>query len=189
MSLVRFFLICMLILPSAFAFSQKNREGKKYIVTLQTGVNFGANTKGASFGYFINKKSILSLEFSALEGRSNDDDFEEEDNGQLYLLSYQFIPSSTFYISPSLYYLNQVKADDFDFNADFEYRPTNKTHYTTLGIGFRIGNQWDWDNFSLACDWAGIFREISVIEEDGPGVDDRYPINISFLNLRLGYSF
>lgn len=32
---------------------------------------------------------------------------------------------------------------------------------TNLGVEFHIGNQWQWDNFKIGCDWIGGFAVLS----------------------------
>ena len=97
---------------------------------------------------------------------------------------------------PTIYYKRNT--GDF-FNATLIYED--------VGTGFRVGNEWQWENFTMGCDWVGVSQPIySNVKEDkfipsagSPDYDRRQYVdeqnrfvkdtNINLLRVYAGASF
>jgi hypothetical protein len=42
---------------------------------------------------------------------------------------------------------------------------------TNTGIDLHVGNQWQWDGFTMGCDWVGYFLSLSTSASYGSGSD------------------
>ena len=48
----------------------------------------------------------------------------------------------------------------FEYNTnftEFDKSADTKVKVSSVGVDFAIGNQWQWDTFTMGCDWFGLF--------------------------------
>lgn len=67
--------------------------------------------------------------------------------------------------------------------------------YEDVGVGINIGNEWQWDTFTMGCDWFGINTTVVKLnhEERATGTTDAPNLNKGFtfnlLHFYVGVSF
>ena len=171
--------------------STMNRDGLKYTVDFNlTGQMLQSQATGINLGYFKDLNNIIYLSFFNLDTNNYSWVDEELEDGYMIEVALKHFTGNSFYIRPSLYLRSQQLADDEDYdNATDSYLATDITDYQTVGIGFNIGNQWQWENFTLGCNWIGIRKDITTIDKDGPGTDAYTEVTGELLNFYLGASF
>ena len=65
-----------------------------------------------------------------------------------------------------------------------------RTSFADTGLGLKIGNQWQWDSFTMGCDWVGVSKSLAMLEQNGDK-DADYPnaTNVTLVNFYLGATF
>jgi hypothetical protein len=171
--------------------SRMNRDNVKYMVTGTLSAQMvHSSASGFTFGFYKEPNNIVFASFYTLE--YNDFNFHDEelDDGSLFELGIQHFTGNSFYIKPTIYLRNQQLGDDEEYDSgSSSYKLTDITDYKTVGIGFSIGNQWQWENFTIGCNWIGIKKDLSTLDKDGPGTDAYYEVTSELLNFYLGASF
>ncbi|MDP7321476.1 MAG: hypothetical protein QF441_12760 [Bacteriovoracaceae bacterium] len=181
--------------------SMKNRDGKK--TTLNVGLlgnTFEANSTSLELGYFLDLNTVLSLQFHDLASYNNETTGDEVDkawnkDGEGYALSagLKKYVSNSFYYKPEIYYRKQTRINSISYNYSFgsstrDLIGTESTDFSDIGISFKIGNQWQWDNFTLGTDWVGLASTVAMLEQSGD-VESHDKTNLTLLNFYLGYTF
>lgn len=170
--------------------STEARENKKVQIALgmigHEYVGFSALT--AHVGFFLDSENILFARYSNLNGRG----FDNSDSAKLRAVTVglRHFVGSSFNLTPSIYYKRTVEDGDFSL---FTSQRTRKV-YEDMGIGFRIGNEWQWDSFMIGCDWFGINRTIKEYHNektndswDDISSDGKYSFIIT--SFYVGFSF
>lgn len=162
--------------------SKMQRENKKYLINASLfGVSFLTFSSSLEFGYYLSIDEILSLQLTGLNDRNSIEGQSED--GFAVELGYKMFVSNSFYIKPELYYRAQNREVEYDYLIDrYEFKD-----FKDIGIFFKIGNQWQWDNFTIGCDWLGIGRTVLALEDSDDYFDRS--AEISYLNFYLGMSF
>lgn len=184
--------------------SMGNREDKEYMATLTFGgIAHTASTSALEIGKYLDENSLATIKFTSLTGLAasieNDESSEgdklwdEHLSGYAVSAGYKRFSGNSFYIHPEVYYRQQKYVG----NTTESYNSTTDTwtltdsetgDFSDLGVSFRIGNQWQWKNFTLGCDWVGLSR--SIMNTVNGEVDTIvFGNNISLLNVYLGASF
>ncbi|MFS4458159.1 hypothetical protein [Bdellovibrio sp. HCB2-146] len=141
--------------------SEHNRMGKKYVVAAQlfgVGVAQGSG-QGVVAGYHLDRNTVVQLE--VLSGVRKDGIFEnyELKTNSVGIHAKKFV-SNSFYVNGGLDYSTIKYDNDYIFTTS-----SNKDAYgfeaTMLSAGFVIGNQWQWESFTLGCDWVGLTLPLS----------------------------
>jgi len=181
--------------------SMANREGKKYSVNaILTGISFGSGSAGIEAGYHLDTNTVVGLEFHSLSGLDDDQDstFYEDRKGQAISLSLKKFTSNSFYIKPAIYHRTQNHIESgwrsYSSTTDkWTVSSRNSTEFTDMGVSFTIGNQWQWENFTLGCNWVGLSRSLSVLDKkdtnDGAPVAQNDLSSGQLLNFYMGYTF
>ncbi len=143
--------------------SEQNREGKTYQANaLLTGSGpSSGSTSGLQFGYFLKPNDILMLEYTTATSSTNYTSsvsgvvVSQSDTKITYNslgIHYKYFSSNSFYVRGGLdfmkghlnnNYVSNYGSSSYSFDAH------------VLSVMFNIGNQWQWDNFTLGCDWVG----------------------------------
>lgn len=168
--------------------SEQNREGLQYqIVGSILGGAQHSFTPNPSLeaSYFKDKNTVISLRFN----KYNEDlkDLEEPISyqGQVIQLAYKEFNGNSFYYRPSIFFREMSIQDTED--ADYVFRD--------LGVGYAIGNQWQWENFTLGCDWIGANIRASILYYEDTQSSEvlfrlrGYGLTLDVLNFYLGVSF
>jgi hypothetical protein len=144
--------------------SEFHRMGKEWQATAQL-LGMGAaptGSTGVSIGKFINRNQLILLDFMNGSG-----------SGKFFWVSEYEVKTNSVgayfkhYTGNSFYYRAGL-----DYNRT-EYKHTYRSTYNSdwnsnasfdgqsLNVGFAIGNQWQWENFTLGCDWVGVSVPVS----------------------------
>lgn len=183
--------------------SRHNRMDKKYAGWVQLlGVGPSVSgSSGAAFGYFHTSDDIFFLELtkgsadSALASWNGYFNIDTKSVG----VHWKHFTGNSFYLNTGL-----------DFRSvDYEYSnsvtaTTSEFEATSTALSFAIGNQWQWDNFTMGCDWVGVSVPLtddiskasittgSTFEEDEFREDQKLfseETHIQLLRFYLGASF
>lgn len=182
--------------------SEFHRLNKTWLVDVQlTGIGPSyATNRGLSAGYFLNRNMLLVVE--AMGGSLDSAD------------SFSFLSSVEIKGRSAGAHFKHFVGNSFYYRIGLDWRQ-EKYNYTdllspgtasfetsSLGITFNIGNQWQWKNFNLGCDWVGITTPISksiknevytgslssaIIQDDQEILTDDASLNL--LRFYLGASF
>ncbi len=181
--------------------SAKNRVGQQFELMLSLGVNYSDAGAGLTGGYYFNPNSILELELFSSEDDSRDDvnnDYKYSNvnfrqTTDAVSANWKYFTGNSFYIRPGIFYVDyQYKTEGYIFgNSDISRKD--------LGVSFGIGNQWQWENFTIGCEWIGLQagmlnlsrsgRDNTLFSDiDGRGTDRDWK-SASLLKLNIGASF
>lgn len=137
--------------------SEHNRIGKKYqlsVMPLGSGPAF-VTWQGLNFGYSKDRNNVFLLSLNNINKNSQTctGSFSCGISGSSLAVSYKKFVSNSFYFLSGLSY-REVKfnfSENFgsilDYASDFEG--------SAIALDISIGNQWQWENFTLGCDWIG----------------------------------
>lgn len=137
--------------------SEHNRMNKKFTVSTDlTGVGANqTNHAGISGSYFLNRNALVMAEINkgSADGRyfftSDEDDFNI--NGNSFGLYFKKFNGNSFYFRTGLEYRN-VNYEYANYSESYSFSFSG----SSLAAAFIIGNQWQWENFTLGCDWVGL---------------------------------
>jgi hypothetical protein len=156
------------------ATSSEERAQLKYQATLQTGYDYKTSDTQLSLGMFLKPDQMMN--FKAGVGKDGDD------KQTTFALQYKYFTGNSFYLAPELYYLNYSESDKHKTLFD-----SVDENVTALGAGLRIGNQWQWQHFTLGCDWFGMGSNFAHWKRTEDSFSN--PLTFTILNFYLGASF
>lgn len=144
------------------AFYRLDKKFSVNYLALGVGPSRGT-TSGIIASFFIDHNSLIDLEF--LNGKAYDWDLtfsKYEIQTRSFGLHYKRFFGNSFYVRGGLDYrtvdYNYTFNDIFNPNTIFE---RNSFKGTSLSATILIGNQWQWDYFTLGCDWIGFSQPFS----------------------------
>jgi hypothetical protein len=187
--------------------SEFHRMNKSYLITAQLigqGPGADVNKFGATFGKYLNRNSLFTIDFTiGNNGKSSYYYSEYKISDSSIGLSYKNFISNSFYFKVGVDYrkMNYHYTSRDIFNSVIERENIFKSESIVSGLS--IGNQWQWQNFTLGCDWVGYSLPIysHIYDESSTGTSafagymkvdqDRYVKDGVFTALRfyLGASF
>jgi hypothetical protein len=164
--------------------SINSRNSLKYQVTLPlSGMAYSVMyTSGLEVSYFQKKDTNIGFRYLDFdEPRA----YEGSYKGKVLETFYKKFTGNSFYIRSTLFY-REMNIDEVD-DTDYVFRD--------LGIGFSIGNQWQWKYFTLGCDWIGINTRLATLHYEDTKRSkalfktNGYSFTANVLNFYIGYSF
>lgn len=125
----------------------------------------GAYGQGVNFGILFNDRSMLTIELNGGRssiGESSDSDGnylwdgQEIKSGYSFGVGYKHFLANSFYIKTGL--------DLRTFQYKYVNTPWNSSSAATsrkfsgdsAAVSFSVGNQWQYDYFTMGCDWFGL---------------------------------
>lgn len=108
-------------------------------------------------------------------------------------LGYRRFLGNSFNIMPTIYYRRNTA--DFNKEGNIFSIGIDNLIYEDVGTGIRIGNEWQWENFTMGCDWFGFNLTAVKInhKETGVGFIEMHApmkgLTMTLLSFYLGYSF
>ena len=144
--------------------SEANRLGKKVVIGAQVlGMGLlGASGQGLALGYHFDRNTVAQLEFFSGVRKNNLDSIFDNYEAKVNSLSLhvkKFLANS-FYVKGGIDYSTVKYNNKYIFTSS-----ANKDAYgfegNMVSASILIGNQWQWENFTLGCDWVGITLPIS----------------------------
>lgn len=179
--------------------SLANREGKKYLIDAAvTGIDFGAQSKSLELGYYLDANNIATLKITSMTaidqdstGYSYDEDAEKklwskDGKGSAVYAGLKHFASNSFYVAPAIYSRSQQFVNSISFSGGYII-DSSQGKINDVGASVKIGNQWQWKNFTLGCDWVGF--STSLAGSKSGDVLERHKSTISALNFYMGASF
>ncbi|MEA9355470.1 hypothetical protein SHI21_04635 [Bacteriovorax sp. PP10] len=109
-------------------------------------------------------------------------------------IGYRRFLGNSFNIMPTIYY----RRNTGDFYQEGQFSNvvgSNNLVYEDVGTGIRIGNEWQWENFTMGCDWFGLnltSAKINFQEKSLGPIETHAPmkaLTMTLLSFYLGYSF
>lgn len=171
--------------------SQGNRKNLKYqIVAGILGTEYIKYPITISAGYYIQPYGVLTLRYSQL----NHSDKWGAYKMNAVTIGYRRFYGNSFNIMPTIYYKRNT-ADFYTEGSHPYVVGSNNLIYEDIGMGFRLGNEWQWQNFTMGCDWFGLnYKTIKINfkEKSIAAIDTHAPmkaLTMTLLSFYLGYSF
>lgn len=139
--------------------SEFNRMDKQWTFGAQL-VGVGptyATSYGLTAGYFLNRNMIFFAEI--MTGNLDSDSFLDSNytsfstiniDGRSIGAHFKHFVGNSFYYRAGL----DLRFIEYKFSHSSGDQASFKG--TSLGLTFNIGNQWQWKNFTLGCDWIGL---------------------------------
>ncbi len=154
--------------------SEFHRMNKSYLMTAQLlGQGPGANISrgGATFGKYLDRNSLITIDFTKGNNFKSKGYYSDYELSDLTIgFSYKKFASNSFYYKTGLDYrkmnYHYISRDISTSIIDRE----NKFQAESIVASFSIGNQWQWENFTLGCDWVGYSMPIYVNISDESSV-------------------
>ena len=106
---------------------------------------------------------------------------------------YRRFVGNSFNVMATIYYKRNT-ADFYKEGNTLSHGTTNLL-YEDIGTGIRVGNEWQWENFTMGCDWFGLnLTSVKInLKEKGLGpIETHAPmkgLTMTLLSFYLGYSF
>lgn len=171
--------------------SIQNRENLKYQLTTGIiGTEYIKYPITISAGYFIHPYGILTLRYSTL----NHSDKYGAYKMNAVTIGYRRFFGNSFNVMPTIYYKRNTA--DMYVEGNHPYvSGSNNLIYEDFGSGFRIGNEWQWQNFTMGCDWFGLNLKsvkLNHKEQSLGAIETHTPmkaLTMTLLSFYLGYSF
>lgn len=169
------------------------RQNKQYIVDAQIlGLGFRTNTQKIGAGIYLNPSSTLQLnlyrlgEQAAAEGQKVNG--KVAGTGSAIEVAYKTYHSNSFYTQAGLYKRTQTIATH-TIHSGFSSAATGALggEIDDMGLNLKLGNQWNWDTFTLGCDWVGYNYALS--KKVNGTVEESDASGLSLLNFYVGASF
>lgn len=134
--------------------SEQNRSDKRFTATFQffgTGPNRTLD-KAVAVGYFLQPNLVLILEGSRGKEYELDLFDDTEAAGKSIGIHIKHFVGNSFYYRGGFDY----REIEYSYADDFFTTESRTFDAKSWGATFNIGNQWQWDNFTLGCDWVGV---------------------------------
>lgn len=136
-------------------------------------------------GYFLNNQNLINLRYTFQNSAGNVETTSTVDlpeSTRAISLGDRYFIGNSFNVLGSIYWKQHSKFD----------RSTNRTYvFKDFGAGLSIGNEWQWENFTMGCDWFGLNHSLVKISNTFPATNyflDQ-ELTMNFLKFYLGYSF
>lgn len=162
--------------------SEYHRMNKNYILTAQlfgAGPGLFLNT-GLNLGTYLSRDRILSLEAAKSEYRFDGYFIKDFYSSRSVSLSIKNFTSNSFYfkLGLDLRRIEYTYTDSYYVGSTVRGMGNSKVVRSfqgdSLGASIIIGNQWQWENFTLGCDWIGIgmpfATNVTKQEVEGPSL-------------------
>lgn len=152
--------------------SEENRDKKKFQTTIGFGYDYSALVSQLNLGAFISQNDLVSLRYGFVDKEKlrSSQVFQQQNIS----LQHKKFKGNSFYLAQELAYLKKATIPE-DSSIDEKF--------TKVSYGLRIGNQWQWQNYTMGFDWVGVGASFWTLSGSGDN------FNISLLNFYLGASF
>ncbi len=148
------------------------RVGKHFLLSGQlVGVGPGlASGFGLTAGYFLNRNQLLQAEVisGSLENHGLD---HARTRSQSVGAHFKHFLGNSFYYRTGLDYLkvesdravySRVTVYPYNGSSIVESESSGQFTGSMFGATLAIGNQWQWENFTMGCDWIGLTAPLST---------------------------
>lgn len=180
--------------------SEHNRMGKNYLLTAQIAGSAVAPVPaaGINFGMYVSRNGIAQIEYS----KGTLPYFFFNLNASTLGANYKHFFGNSFYTKIGVDHRSISISDINLFGYTANQYGSNEAQ--SLVGNFAIGNQWQWENFIMGCDWIGINPHLTTLkatyDTTGMSAKDKKDLDESwdkiakvtstqFLRFYLGASF
>lgn len=161
--------------------SQANRANLKAGVLLGAGAIGGNSTYSSLKGeYYLTPSDIIDFGVASMKGEIKEEADKTVDGDQLYyvgvstklegkaiFVGYKHFFSNSFFVRGGLWH-EKVKGE-FTVSKDVLATSEDVTQsigwYSALNMQLGIGNQWQWESFTLGCEWIGSMTRLGHSHE------------------------
>lgn len=145
--------------------SRGNRLNQKFEALFNSGFSYLDFAVGLTAGYYLSPNNVLELEYISVREDENNTEYRTENESlDAVSLGVKYFTSNSFYIKPALFY---VKYSHFEDYRDSFSNVLTDLKREDLGLGFSLGNQWQWDNLTIGGEWFGIQRGLVRLSRSG----------------------
>jgi hypothetical protein len=193
--------------------SEYGRMNKKFSIQYQGGITADVGASGIVAAYFLDRNLLVQAEFMGSNGEgkrstwgTSADRHEELENINSFGLHLKKFLGNSFYVNSGLDWIRRDYRYSYKSSLAPTYNASRSFETQGLNAAFVIGNQWQWDNFTIGCDWLGISAPLAfqkVTSESVNSSDYDYDmarmrekqdelktrVQFSALRLSLGWSF
>ena len=156
--------------------SYQVRAKKSFEVLVNHGYDYREVANQLTVGAFLDGQNILGFKV----GQQASTEFGKRQFVAGVQLKHFF--GNTFYAAPEVYYLN------FYDNHEGQSATRSDDQVRSIGLGLRIGNQWQWNHFTIGCDWLG--AGVNAINfKNELTKNDSEKLSYTILNAYVGYNF
>lgn len=153
--------------------SAAHRQDKEFTAALElVGTSVAPIASfGLRAGYFLDSNSYIAARYAY--GKSNIIFFDVKTN--LTEVGWQRFWGNSFYTFLGIGFRDIAAELTLDLAAVLSGSESDKNAsfgVTSYGISAVIGNQWQWENFTLGCDWFGAFIPLAKGAQRESGVDN-----------------
>lgn len=152
--------------------SKALRANKRFQITAYL---FGAgpsiaSSQGLSFGYFFDADKMLLIEGMSgnlSSSTQTSSGFTWQNLSKYEVQAKSFGVHYKQFVGNSFYY--RAGVDYRTLSYEYQYIPNDERssfNGDSVALNFQIGNQWQWDNFTLGCDWVGMSLPITSEVKD-----------------------
>lgn len=147
--------------------SAANRVGKTFSISGQLmGIGPGATaTRGLTFGYHLNRNQLIQIEATSGGLQSGLD--ASETKTQSFGAHFKHFVGNSFYYRAGIdhsivkhYAIYSRSTTSINGVVTSQEEASGRFEGTMTGATLVIGNQWQWENFTLGCDWVGITQPL-----------------------------
>ena len=143
--------------------SEQHRINKKFQISAQL---FGANPtatagSGVNIGYFIDRNSMIIAEVTSSDSESTFIGSSYDVKGSSVGVHYKIFIGNSFYVRAGVDQRHVDYQYQYDSIFGTGYSTSSSFKVDSTAASLVIGNQWQWDNFTLGCDWIGFTSPFS----------------------------
>jgi hypothetical protein len=146
--------------------SEYHRQNKKFSIVAQPIGIYVLPTIGASLGYYYSDRDLIELDFTS----GNADFLIFELHSSTITARWKRFFGNSFYANFGLTSRSMGGETKVKSILTTEEDVDVKYSVSSVGLDVGIGNRWQWEYFSLGCDWVGYFMPISKgdVDDDIP---------------------
>ncbi len=159
----KIFILSVFVVLNAHAQSSSElRKNKSFqIVGQPAGLGpLTAYTTGLGFGVFLDSDSLIDMTYHHNISK-NLAGSEYRVQIENFGTHYKKFMKNSFYFKTGLDYRRVT----YEYNSNFgdgSLEENTQFKATALNASFALGNQWQWDTFTLGCDWVGAYVPLST---------------------------
>lgn len=147
------------VLQDTSEFHRLNKQWTFGVQLLGAGPSY-ATQQGLSVGYFLNRNMIIQAEF--MTGKIDSDTFVDATSlGSIDVKGRSIGVHFKHFVGNSFYYRAGLDLRSVEYRYSDSSGGLGRFDGKSSAGTFNIGNQWQWSNFTLGCDWIGISVPLS----------------------------
>lgn len=125
-----------------------------------------SSTLGLQYGYFLKRNQLVVLEGTTGKlGYSSIDvltGYDLDIKTKSFGAHFKHFTGNSFYYRAGL----DFRTIEYNYRRNGSTTDYGKFNGTSVAANFQIGNQWQWSNFTLGCDWLGLSAPLTSSVSD-----------------------